>query len=136
MRKLLILLLLLFCSCNVQKSIIEKDRTNIVADNSTNVITSVKIIEYDTTRYIINDTIYQPVKKITYINQKEDNTSSYKEETNKEVEDKNKTTNSFYSYLICIGIGIGISLVVLIIIRLIKWYVKRKKGVWIFTLLQ
>ena len=129
MRKLLILLLLLFCSCNVQKSIIEKDRTNIVADNSTNVITSVKIIEYDTTRYIINDTIYQPVKKITYINQKEDNTSSYKEETNKEVEDKNKTTNSFYSYLICIGIGIGISLVVLIIIRLIKWYVKRKKGV-------
>lgn len=115
--------------CNSQKHVVENnvEKKIIAADNTTNIVTNMKIVEYDTIRYIYKDTIFQPVKKIIYINQKEDSNTNYVENTETEetkVEDK-KVTTSIWGYIISFGIGVLIVIVVIVVVKLIKLYIKK-----------
>lgn len=128
MKKYVIMLMMLFSfGCNVQKDLsIERDLNNKV-EQKENVVSNAKVIEYDTIRYFVNDTIYQPIKKITYINQ-EIKKESKEEETLKEEESKEESTKSeFGNYLIAFSVGSGLMLLLIIIIKLIIFYFKYRK---------
>lgn len=94
----------------MQKHITE----NHQEEETTNVVTTVKIVEYDTVRYVCKDTIIQPVKKITYINQNVDNT--YKEQ-DEIVEDK-ETTTSIWGYVIAFGVGVVVMIVLILLMKI------------------
>ena len=106
----MMLMVVFLTACNMQKHIIE----NHQEEETTNVVTTVKIVEYDTVRYICKDTIIQPVKKITYINQNVD--KAYKEQ-DEIVEDK-KTTTSIWGYVIAFGIGVVVMVVLILVLKI------------------
>lgn len=121
------LMIILSFGCNIQRNLKTDRDINTQIEQKENTITNAKVIEYDTARYFINDTIYQPVKKVTYINhqlQKE----SKQEDTLKEKKIKEEATKSeFGNYLIAFGSGLILMLLILIFIKLTVFYFKNRK---------
>lgn len=133
--KILLLLVVMLLGCKSQQltSNYQETTENTNKINSElfiNSDTDLKIIEYDTVYIQKHDTILQPIKKIIYLNKKEDIKETTTEDNTlliKEKEDIKETSKpSFQNYIIAFCCGFGLMLILLIIWKIIVWYIKRK----------
>lgn len=132
MRKyILFCLMFILSACNTRKiasnTSVEKQTENsvVVADNVINSKTNIKIVEYDTIKTVVKDTIIQPIKRVIYVNQVEENTTNVKAIDSKDVEkvdkmsEEKKVNTSIWGYVICFALG---AFVIIVLYVFIKFY--------------
>lgn len=136
MKKYLLMIVLLFCmGCNVQKHLeVERVKSTqselkVNETNNRNTTRFIVITKYkDSTDSLGNQTV-ESVTKIKEVNNDvittdtDEKTNTDEEETIKE----DKVVKSDWKiYLWCFLGGIGFMLLVILIIRLIRWYIRRR----------
>lgn len=136
MKKYLLMIMLLFCmGCNVQKHLeverVKSTKTELKVNetNNRNTTRFIVITKYkDSTDSLGNQTV-ESVTKIKEVN-KDVITTDTDEKTNTDEEEtikEDKIVKSDWKiYLWCFLGGIGFMLLVILIIRLIRWYIRRR----------
>lgn len=103
---------------NYKEETKEKIESQVLVKNDIEV----KIIEYDTIYITKNDTILQPVKKVIYLNRKEDIQETKTEDKiiaiQEEIKEEKKP--EWRNYVLCFSLGFGLTIILVVLWKLLK----------------